>query len=210
MDIAGPKAIAVGYPEQVNLAFDPNALRLALIWKGRFLDASRHWQDRGAGNIGPLGDDVSRLVEGSPFAALAEAEKTPWPKETGAAAGYKFHGYKLDAARRPTFRYDLGAIGIKDTPADLRTDDGVALVRKFALTTGGGGDAPKDVYFRAAVGDKIEPQTDGSFSIDGKLTLMFELPPGEKAIVRRTELSELLVPVRFDGGKAAFEVRYVW
>jgi mono/diheme cytochrome c family protein len=209
MDIAGPKAIAVGFPEQVNLAFDPNSLRMALIWKGRFLDASRHWQDRGAGNIGPLGTDVLRLVEGMPFAVLADAEKTPWPKETASATGYKFAGYTLDPARRPTFRYRAPEIEISDAPADERTDGDAALRRKFVLQAGSAG-SPTNYYFRAAVGDKIEPQSGGSFSIDGKLTLKFELPPGEKAIVRRVELSELLVPVRFDGGKAAFEVRYLW
>ena len=31
---AGPRAIGVGYPEQMSLAFDANDLRLAMIWQG--------------------------------------------------------------------------------------------------------------------------------------------------------------------------------
>src|SRR5262249_14979482 len=55
---AGPRAIAVGYPEKAHLAFDANDLRLALVWQGAFMDASRHWTDRGAGFEPPLGDNV--------------------------------------------------------------------------------------------------------------------------------------------------------
>ena len=54
----GPRAIGVGYPEQANLAFDANDLRLALIWQGAFIDASRHWTGRGDGFQRPLGDNV--------------------------------------------------------------------------------------------------------------------------------------------------------
>ena len=50
---AGPRAIGVGYPEHVNLAFDANDLRLALIWQGAFIDASRHWSGRGGGFQSP-------------------------------------------------------------------------------------------------------------------------------------------------------------
>ena len=39
---AGTRAIGVGYPEKANLAFDANELRLARIWQGSFIDASRH------------------------------------------------------------------------------------------------------------------------------------------------------------------------
>lgn len=207
LDIAGPRGIAVGYPEQVNLAFDPNALRLALLWKGRFLDASRHWQDRGAGNIAPLGGDVLRLAEGPPFAQLADREKTPWPKETGTAAGYKFHGYRLDAQRRPTFRYDLGAIQVEDLPFDEVTSQGVVLARRLSLTAAS---ETNDLYFRAAVGDKIEPQPDAAFDIDGRLKLHFETTADAKPFVRRIELSELLVPLKFENGKASVVVRYSW
>lgn len=46
---AGARAIGVGYPEKVNLAFDANSLRVAMIWQGAFIDAARHWRDRGVG-----------------------------------------------------------------------------------------------------------------------------------------------------------------
>src|SRR5262249_37635199 len=34
---AGPRGIAVGYPEKVHLAFDANDVRLAMLWQGAFI-----------------------------------------------------------------------------------------------------------------------------------------------------------------------------
>ncbi len=207
LDVAGARGIAVGYPEQVNLAFDPVAMRLAMLWKGRFFDASKHWQGRGNGFQGPAGDDVLRLVDGAPLARLEDAQKTPWPKETGKEAGYRFRGYRLDALRRPTFRYDYGAMRVDDYPVDQWTEGGPVFTRTVTLAAA---EPAQDLYFRAAAGDKIEKQGDGSFVVDGRLKLRIETGEDAKPIVRRVGSSELIVPVKFDGGKAKFVLRYAW
>ena len=49
IDGVGPRAIGVGYHEGVNLAFDANNMRLAMIWHGEFIDGARHWIARGQG-----------------------------------------------------------------------------------------------------------------------------------------------------------------
>jgi hypothetical protein len=151
------------------------------------------------------------LVEGSPFAVLADREKTPWPKTPESAADYKFHGYKLDTLRRPTFRYDFRDIAIEDFPADEREDGEAALVRSLTLKQNPNAKPnATTIYFRAAVGDKIEPQTDGSFQVDGRMTLRFATSSGEKPFVRRLDLSELLAPVAFEKEKATVNVTYSW
>ncbi len=94
---AGPRAIGVGYPEKANLAFDANDLRLALIWQGAFIDASRHWTGRGEGFQGPLGDNVLTLPTGPTF-ALLENDADAWPRKRAKERGDLFRGYKL--ARR--------------------------------------------------------------------------------------------------------------
>ena len=50
IDRAGPRAIGVGYAEGVNLAFDANVMRFAIIWRGKFMDGQRHWTGRGQGS----------------------------------------------------------------------------------------------------------------------------------------------------------------
>ena len=71
---AGPRAIGVGYHEGVNLAFDANNMRLAMIWQGDFIDGARHWNGRGQGYQPPAGDAVVNLPEGVAIAALESAE----------------------------------------------------------------------------------------------------------------------------------------
>jgi mono/diheme cytochrome c family protein len=220
---AGPRAIAVGYPEEVNIAFDANALRLALIWQGKFIDASKHWGDRGAGFQSPLGDDVVRLVDGAPFAMLGPSpDKTPWPKASGKQAGYQFRGYQLDHVRRPTFCYTLGNLEIEDFPAGADLSGAAAggaagnatdasnqraIVRTFTLTSPG---PVAGVWYRAAAASKIEAATDGSFRIGESLTMRFQLPGGAKPVLRHVGGPELIVPVTFTDGKARFVQEYRW
>ena len=107
---AGPRAIGVGYPEHVNLAWDANQMTLKLIWQGDFIDAARHWVDRGAGFQAPAGDNVVALPDGPPFSTSEGA----WPKESGKAAGYQFGGYELDKKGRPTFLYSFKGLKVRD------------------------------------------------------------------------------------------------
>ena len=102
---AGPRAIGVGYPEKANLAFDANDLRLALIWQGAFIDAARHWTDRGDGFQPPLGDNVLHLPAGVAFAVLAKADAAVADAIGRRSSGYKFRGYRLTPDERPTFLY---------------------------------------------------------------------------------------------------------
>ena len=77
---AGPRAIGVGYPEKANLAFDANDLRIALIWQGAFIDASKHWTGRGEGFQGPLGDNALALPYGPTVIHLRRrGNAADWP-----------------------------------------------------------------------------------------------------------------------------------
>ena len=96
---AGTRAIAVGYPEKVSLAFDANELRLALIWQGAFIDAARHWTDRGVGFEGPLGDNILKMP-GGPDLAVLEKPDTAWPAVAKPRLGLPLPGLQAHA-RRP-------------------------------------------------------------------------------------------------------------
>jgi len=194
---AGPRAIAVGYPEKANLAFDAQNLRLALLWHGDFIDASKHWVDRGAGNQSPAGEDVLTLTDGAPFAVLAD-EKAPWPKPTGHDAGYQFGGYELDAKRRPAFTYSFGKVEARDFFEAVEGKPNSSFKRTLTLTSK---EPPAGLWYRAAAGRKIEAK-DGMFVVDNGLKLKVD-----GGILRG---SELLVPVAFKDGAATIVVNYVW
>ncbi len=97
MNNASPRAITIGYPERVHVAFDANVVRLAKIWRGTFFDAGGTWNGR-AGDFRDLsGTDALDLPPGPALAELPSAD-TPWPKAEmqDRNIGGHFKGYRLE------------------------------------------------------------------------------------------------------------------
>jgi hypothetical protein len=130
---SGTRAIAVGYPEKAHLSFDANDLRLALIWQGEFIDAARHWTDRGEGFEEPLGENVIPLPSGVAFDVLEEDDQT-WPTKSAKELGYRFRGYRTTEAGRPTFLYSCQGVQIEDFPNAVAGASGPSIRRVLMLT----------------------------------------------------------------------------
>ena len=207
---AGSRAIGVGYPEHVSLAFDAADPRLALIWQGAFIDASRHWVDRGVGFQPPLGDNVVALPPGPAFAPLSDPSATPWPPASPADLAAHFRGYRLGASGKPTFLYDVGPAHVEDAPDALPapSKEGSPSIRRILTLTS---PAPlAALYFRAAVADAIEPLPDGWYSLGGGLKMRLR-GGADPALVRKIEGKvELLVPVNFRDGRANISQEIDW
>jgi mono/diheme cytochrome c family protein len=203
---AGPRAIGVGYPEKAHLAFDANDLRLALVWQGDFIDAARHWTDRGSGFQGPAGDNLLHLPAGVAFAVLARDDE-PWPTKHARDLGdYHFHGYRLTPDERPTFLYSIKDVEVEDFPNAIASKPAASLRRTLTLKSK---DPAQGLWFRAAVGNRIEAAGDGWYRIDGewKMRLEGDGPPRMRDSAGK---KELLVPVRFRDGKARIVQEFVW
>lgn len=208
---AGPRAIGVGYPEKVNIAFDANTLSPALIWQGDFIDASKHWEGRGEGFQGPAGYSVIHLPDGPPIATL-DSESTPWPELLKAnnvirAAGIDFKGYSLDKVRRPTFMYVMnnGNVSVRDFYEGALTKESADSMLKRTLTLEA--KAAENIFIRLAVGD-IE-STPAGYRVDKNL--LIKVTSDAKPIVRAAgSKQELIVPVKLNNGKAVMSAEYVW
>lgn len=200
-----PRAIAVGYPEKVHLAFDAEHCNWALIWHGQFIDASKHWTGRGNGFQPPLGDHVLALDARPAFAVLDNAS-TPWPDTTDIA----FRGYHFDHNRRPIFRYRFAALSIEDHPEPLidGTHPEPGWRRTVTVMSDSSGETAT-VWFRAAAGQSIQPQDDGSYVVNDSLRLRIQsdVEPVARTIDNR---AELLIPVKLIGGKTTFVVDMIW
>ncbi|RYD66541.1 MAG: c-type cytochrome [Verrucomicrobiaceae bacterium] len=120
-----PRAIGIGFPGGVNLAYSADNLTTELIWTGAFMDGSRHWVERGQGDQAPAGENVVKL-SGSP--AL--------PKEA------RFRGYKLDPQGNPTFSVQLGKQLILDSWKPGTHQSRPALLRNLSVR---GGSAPVEI-----------------------------------------------------------------
>lgn len=202
----GSRAIGVGYPEKVNLAWDANNMRLALIWHGAFIDASRHWTGRGEGYQPPLGDHLIALPQHAPLAKLT-SPNDPWPTGMARENGFRFLGYKLDAKQRPLFRYSFGGLTVEDESVPLvkAGEPYAGLDRTLKLS----GTSDDPLYYRAVSANKIEKLSDQEYRIDGFWTM--KLTGGETPVLRQAGGQwELLVPVKLVNGSATIKQSYVW
>lgn len=206
--IAGssPRGIAVGYPNGTNLCFDADQMAPALFWRGAFMDAKRHWTDRGSGAQPPLGYDVFSPTPDAPALTILADANAPWPAKKQRAEGIRFRGYTLDAQRRPTFKYDLGCVSVEEfyePVGDTKNNDG-AIMRHLTLTCP---QAPGGLYLRAASGN-LQPREGGVWAGQGfqvkvvKGSAQLREPNGAGA--------ELLVPVKFDNNRATLSLLYRW
>ncbi len=203
---AGNRAIAVGFPERANLAFDANEIRLAMIWQGGFIDAKRHWTGRGEGAEGPMGDNILNLHAGASFFVLAKDDEA-WPTKSAKEIGYQFKGYRLTDDQRPTFLYSFNEIKIEDTPNAFEMKGTPAIRRSFTITT----DNPIDkLYYRAMVANQIDAEAQaGWFRINDAWRMRIEADAAP--MVRKSGgKMELLVPIRFKGNEAKLTQEYAW
>lgn len=157
MTEAGSKAIAVGYPGGVNVAFSADQCRLAYSWAGNFIDASPVWNNRGGAPAKLLGPKFWSAPAGHPWGLTSGAAQPPdfAARATNPAFGLplpleparvydgpmavKFDGYALDKDGRPTFRYRLvdaeGTLSVAETPVPIKASVATGFVRKFAVET---------------------------------------------------------------------------
>ncbi|MFT7631032.1 MAG: cytochrome c553 [Mariniblastus sp.] len=197
---AGPRAIGVGYPELVNLAFDAELCRLALIWQENFIDASRHWTGRGQGFEGPLGENVLKLPEAITFSKSLNPKS--WDK-SNLENRPKFKGYRFDENRRPTFIYQIDDVTIEDQPLPHIVDGQLWLKRKFKITS----KTTKQLHYLIARGDLI--QIDGrSITIDGRWTTRFSQESMAEA--NNAKNGVVIVTIDLSSGTAELEQTYEW
>ena len=171
---AGTRAIAVGFPDKVHVAWDADQMRLALVWRGAFIDAGKHWTGRGQGFQPPLGDGVFTPDAASSIAVLASPE-SPWPapqpdqrsggQRDGTREGVRFRGYSLDAQGRPTFNWSSDGMRIGEKIEPI-VEGGKQVVRRTIRLAGrpAGGEA----FFREALARKVEDKGDGWLLIDDR------------------------------------------
>jgi cytochrome c553 len=213
----GTRAIAVGFPEQLSVAFDANQVRLAETWRGRFFDAKGMWEGRGGNALGPLGTDVLKMPPGPAFATLASGND-PWPEakpdphdgDVARNTGGHFKGYALDKDGRPTFHYTLGDVDIHEQPLPVLKPGGATLTRRFTVSSK---EPARDLYFQAAAGNKIESKSPGVWMVDDKVTV--RIVPGDgmeklEPVIRDEKGGrQLVVPVPVKGS-ASFDLEVSW
>ncbi len=108
----GTKAILVGFPGEIHIAYDGHKARPSLVWRGKFFDAYNTWFTRSAPFENPLSEDVYEFEDSS---------------NQG-----RFRGYRTDKAGNPTFLLTKDGQEIEES---FRVNDG-KLIRIVTWKTG--------------------------------------------------------------------------
>ncbi len=200
----GKRGIGVGYPNQVNLAFDAEQMRLAMIWKGKFADPAGVWRSQGHGSVRPLGRDLIRFGVGP---ELDDAIH-PWPVDEGRPPRHQFKGYDLDSLQRPTLKYRFDTIDVEDYPIDVRDEaTGVVRIRRTLTFTSARG--RPNVVFRLATSQDIVSEGNGTFLIGKTLRIRIDAEHRGQ-IVKTPEGRQLRIPLEIGPGKSKLVIDYAW
>ncbi|MCA0232896.1 MAG: DUF1080 domain-containing protein [Bacteroidetes bacterium] len=150
--------ISVGEPTGIHYAVNLEKGALARVWKGDFLDVTPMWNDRGNGMSIPQGSVLN--LSNQPTLALIASDQTAWPASYGETDGFRQRGYEIDAAGRPTFKYDVAGVKVED---QIRPDaDSKFLNRELRIT----GTIPATLKCRLATGKEIVKISDNTFVVD--------------------------------------------
>ena len=200
----GKRGIGVGYPGGVNLAFDAEQLRIAMIWKGKFADPAGVWRSQGHGTVRPLGSDLFRFEAGPEL----DSNDSPWIADDGRPPKHRFTGYFLDEMDRPTFTYQLDDVGVEDFSMNAKSvnPDLSQLKRKIVFQT----EQPrKDLAFRLRTKGTIQKESMNRFRLGDALLIQVD-QDHEVSIVTDAVGRHLHIPLDLKSGKSKLTLEYTW
>jgi hypothetical protein len=153
-------AVSVGSQEQLHYTYDLDHGTIVQVWRGGFLDATPMWHERGDGSSRPQGA-VHHFVK-EPVLAMAQlsSEQEAWKTDT-AGTSFRPKGYKLNAQKKPTFRYQVYGSQVQDAIRVL--ENGQGIQRQISVQQ------PADqLYMRLAEANRISEVSKGLYVIGDK------------------------------------------
>ncbi len=203
--IAGSDArgIGVGYSEGVNLLFSAETMALDLIWTGKFINAARHWTNRGQGFEKPAGNRLIPLNRGIPF-NLLESQTTSWNSKADPKLAPRFRGYRLNAKQQPTFMYEFGDLSFTD---EILPSGAQQLTRTIHITIPKETPSDTPLYFRALSGAPVTSTGERSFTFISEQFSLEVLAPSPLPLIRN---QELLIPIPLGQATQTIKLTYTW
>lgn len=204
---AGNRSIGVGFPGGLNFAWSAETMNISLAWRGAFMDAARHWKNRGGGHQPPAGFDVVRPSDLTPPLAVLDSPEAVWPSfvPDQLPEGYAWKGYELDAKGLPAFHYTWKGVEVEDRvepTGDFKS--GGTLVRTLTFK----GDIPPKAYLLLTQKATLNPSGKG-FAVQGEKLNLGGANYANQLVIQAdgaTVVSDkLLVPVR-----KRIQITYSW
>jgi len=199
IDNTAPRAIGIGFPNGLNIAYSADNLAAELFWNGKFMDGGRHWTDRGAGNEPPAGTNIIKLSDGQGIQLEGVAgdvvryvrQKGKEEKEWNFSAinvAAEFKGYDLDKAGNPIFRAAGEGFAVTDGWSPEEVSSKATLTRTLKVT----GDKAVTIVLSRDIA--VSGPTDGVSEIAGGLLVRAISGPAPKANAATKSLTVTLKP----------------
>lgn len=204
---AGNRSINVGFPGGLNFAWSAETMNFTMAWRGAFVDAARHWRNRGGGHQPPAGFDAVRPADLAPPLAVLESPNGPWPSfvPDQPLEGYAWKGYKLDSKGIPTFSYAWRGVEVEDridATGDFKS--GGTLVRTLTLK----GEIPAKSFLLLSQKAKLTA-SDKGFSVEGEKLNLSGTNYSNQCLIQAEGATvvgdSLLVPAR-----KQIQITYAW
>ncbi len=190
--------ISVGMPNGLSFSYDLNQGGFLQLWRGKFLDATQMWHDRGEPQTAePMGVAINSNDK-FPLAYLASAE-TSFP-DSLTKNDLKYKGYKLERRNSfsgtfsyPNFMYEYKGLKINDITTPLDQFEGVNRNLKFDGEVMSG----NQLYALMAEGSDITEVATNRYAVDNQNYYVQVFPTEtNKPIVRNSNgKKQLLMPL---------------
>jgi hypothetical protein len=189
-------AISIGLPGGLNFSYDLNQGGFLECWRGKFLDVTQMWHDRGEPQTAaPMGVTVQSNGK-FPLAFIASANAS-FPDSLN-KTDLKYKGYQLvkqeNGVAYPVFTYEYNGLSIKDQTISSTKNEG--LVRRLQIA--GNAISSQPLYALVAEGEVIKNVGKNLYAINNQ-TYYVELlgeTASQQAVVRQSNgKTQLLIPV---------------
>ena len=185
-------AISVGMPNGLSFSYDLNQGGFLHLWRGKFLDATQMWHDRGEPQTAEPMGMVITSNDKFPLAYLASAE-TSFP-DSLTKNDLKYKGYKLEKRNSfsgefayPNFMYEYKDLKVSDITMPLDKFEGISRNLKFEGEAG-------QLYALMAEGSEIIEVGKDRYSVDNQNYYVQVFPTEtNKVIVRNSNGKKQLV-----------------
>lgn len=184
--------ISIGMPNGLSFSYDLNQGGFLHLWRGKFLNATEMWHDRGEPQTSEPMGTVITSNDKFPLAYLASSE-TSFP-DSLSKSELKYKGYKLEKKNSPNgdlvypnFMYEYKGLKVNDITTPLDQSEGINRNLKFE------GEA-EQLYALIAEGSDIVEIEKNRYSVDNQNYYVQVFPTDtNKPIVRSNNGKKQLV-----------------
>lgn len=192
-------AINVGMPNGLNFSYDLNQGGYLQAWRGKFLDATQMWHDRGEPQTSePMGAAIT-ANDKFPLAFLTSASASFPDSLTKSDLQYKGYTLQKNEASKinsvfPIFQYEYKGLKVKDTSVPSARAEGIIRQISFEGAT----PANTQLYALLAEGSSIINLDTQRFGVDNQQYYVEVLSsnPNNKPFIRENKgKMQLLMPL---------------